>query len=110
MLGHDDRGRDPELSRDPGDALAHVPGSRSDDAVAQLLGRDLKHGVRGAAELERADRLEVLELEVDLAVVLEADERRAKDAPGEPVAGSLDLGQRDQNGTAVPTPWAWAAS
>jgi hypothetical protein len=75
------------------------------------LGRlDLQDGVQRAAELERADRLEVLELEVDLAVVLEADERGAKDAPGEPVAGSLDLGQRDQNGTAVPTPWAWAAS
>jgi hypothetical protein len=110
VVRDDDRGRNAELTRDPGNALAHVPGGRSDDARPQLLGRNLEHGIRSAAQLERADRLEILELQVDLPLVLQPDKGRAQDAPGQPFAGGLDLGERDQNGTAVPAPSAWAAS
>ena len=108
VVGHDDRAGNLELPRGPGDALGHVPGARGDDAGLQLLGRDLEDGVQRAAELERADRLEVLELEVDLARVLEAHERRARDAAGQPLPRGPDLGERDQNGTEVPAPSASA--
>ncbi len=55
---------------------------------AQDVGRELQHRVRGAADLERPDRLEVLELDahVDLAVVLEAKERGAERDPTELLA------------------------
>jgi hypothetical protein len=47
---------------------------------------------------------------VDLSVVLEAYERRAQDAALEAFARGLDLRERDQNGTAEPTPSARARS
>jgi hypothetical protein len=84
------------------------PGGGGDDAGAQLVGWNLEHGVRRAAQLEGTDRVEVLELEVDLALVLELDEGRPQDPPGLAVAGRLDLGERDQKGTAVPRPSARA--
>ena len=60
-----------------------------------------------AAQLEGADRLQVLELEVDLrrsVLELEPHERRADDRPGEALAGGFDLGQSDHSSTSVPTP------
>ena len=62
--------------------------------------------VRRAAELEGADRLQVLELEPDLGgrVDLEPDERRADDGAGDSLAGALDLLERDQKSTSIPTP------
>jgi hypothetical protein len=112
VIGHDDRAGDPELARDPGDALAHVPGGGGDDAGLQLVRWDLEDRVARPAQLERADRLQVLELEVDLAVavVAQPDERRAQDAARQALARGLDLGERDQKGTAEPTPSARAAS
>src|SRR5581483_2307274 len=63
--------------------------------------------VRGAAELERADRLQALELQPDLApghVDREPHERRADRVAGDALARALDLGERDQNGTSTPRP------
>ena len=60
-----------------------------------------------AADLERADRLQVLELEPDLrrrVVDVEADERRADDRPRDALARRLDVGERDQKSTSTPTP------
>ena len=112
VVGHDHRAGHAELARDPGDALAHVAGGRGDHAGPQVVRRDLEDGVACAAELERADRLQVLELQVDLAVAVvpEPDERRAQDAACQALACGLDLGERDQNGTAEPTPSARARS
>jgi hypothetical protein len=57
--------------------------------------------------LKAPDRLEVLELEVDLSgsvLELEPDERRANDVSRETLAGGLDLGERDHSSTSVPMP------
>src|SRR5262245_37878184 len=97
----------PEPLRPPRDALRHVSGARGPHAVLELFGRGEQERVARAAQLEGADRLEVLELEVDLrrrVLELEADERRADDRAGQALAGSFDLGQRDHKATAVPTP------
>jgi hypothetical protein len=59
--------------------------------------------VRRAADLERRDRLEVLELQPDVGVG-QPDERRAHRRAGDPLARALDLGERDQNSTVVPVP------
>src|SRR5262249_34686129 len=59
-----------------------------------------------AAELEGADRLEVLQLQVDRAVRvgLQAEQRRVQDPSREPPAGRADVVERDHQGTAVPRP------
>ena len=59
------------------------------------------------AQLERADRLEVLELQIELgrgALDLDADERRADDGSCESVPSSRDLGERDHSSISVPRP------
>src|SRR5205814_3986404 len=81
-LRDDHRARNAELSCGPGDALTHVARTRGDDPVAELALRDLFDRVERSAQLERADRLQVLELEVDLCGslgYLEADERCSQD-------------------------------
>ena len=111
VIRHDHGARQAELARGPGHALAHVPGARGDDAAAQLLGVGLEDRVQRAAQLERADRLQVLELQVDGARLLgqlEPDERGAHDPAGEALASGADLLDRDQNGTVVPAPSARA--
>ena len=103
----DDRAAHAELARPPGDALRHVARARGPHAVLELLRRGEQERVPRAAQLEGADRLEVLELEVDLRrglVELEADERSADDRAGQALAGGLDLGQRDHSSTSVPAP------
>ena len=102
----DDRRRHAELAGGPGDALRHVAGARRDDSLGRRRVRRLPDRVDGAADLERADRLQVLELEPDLRrpVDGEANERRADRGAGDRLAGALDLGERDQNSTSVPTP------
>jgi hypothetical protein len=68
----------------PGDGLGHVAGARRPEAGRELVGVGKRERVSGAAQLERADRLQVLELQVDLRrpVVLQPDERRPDDGPG----------------------------
>ena len=106
VVGDDDRGRHAKLAGHPGDALRHVSGARGDEPVRERVGRRVQDGVRGSAELERGDGLEVLELEPDLGGSVDAqpDERRAEDRAGDSLAGCLDLRERDQKGTSTPTP------
>ena len=60
----DDRG-DAEAGRVKGHGEAMVARARRHDAAASLVGTELEQGIRGAALLERARYLEVLELEED---------------------------------------------
>jgi len=61
--------------------------------------RGLADRARGATDLERADRLQVLELEPDLGgcVDREADERRPQRGALDRSPRALDLGERDQS-------------
>ena len=63
---HHHRARRADRARGEGHALCGVAGADGPDAVFQLFGGELAHDVVGAANLERADRLQQLELEVDL--------------------------------------------
>ena len=49
-------------------------------------------------------------MDLAVAVVPQPDERRAQDAARQALARGLDFGERDQKGTAEPTPSARAAS
>ena len=82
-LRDDDRRLHAAQARRVGDSLRHVAGARGDDAVGQLLLGGLEHRVAGAADLEGVDRLERLELEIDLrvGVGVEPDERRPDGDP-----------------------------
>jgi hypothetical protein len=87
--------------------LRHVAGARRHDAARKLGARRLEDRVRRAAELERADRLQALELEPDFRrriVDVKPNERRLCDGVREPVPRALDVVERDQNSTSVPTP------
>src|SRR5204863_6387843 len=67
--------------------------------------------VVGAPDLERADRLEVLELQVDLGLRLghvQPDERGADGRARDRLARGPDLLERDQNATSVPAPFSRA--
>jgi soluble lytic murein transglycosylase-like protein len=102
VVGHDDRRRHPELPRRPRDALRHVSGARCHDPARDRLASRGPDRVDGAADLERADRLQVLELEPDLCrrvVDGKPDERRPDRGPLDPPAGGLDLGERDHGVT-----------
>jgi hypothetical protein len=65
-LGDADRGRHAEEARRVPDRLAVVPGRGGDHAARPLLRPELRDEVDSAAHLERADRLVVLVLDVDL--------------------------------------------
>ena len=66
-----------------GDALSGIPGADGPDTVRSVVFGKLTNDVEGAADLERPDRLQRLELQIDLAAArfmaleLEAHERRA---------------------------------
>src|SRR2546430_8480019 len=109
-LRHDDHRAHCELLRGIGDGLTMIAGGiRDDPALAGRLG-EFADGVVGAADLERANRLLVLELEVD-AELLHVDERRAaRDAP-QAGCGFLNVLGRDHAISWAwglgPWPWAW---
>ncbi len=63
------------FARGQRDPLRGVAGAHGPDAVLQLCGRQLPHDVVRAANLERADRLQRFELQIEIR--LELDERRA---------------------------------
>ena len=107
VLGCDDRGGHAQLAGHPGDALRHVAGARRQHAAIDRAGRRRADRVGGAADLERADRLQALELEPDLGRRLrhlQPDQRRAQHDVGDALARSLDVGERDQKSTSTPTP------
>src|ERR671931_282475 len=70
-----------------------------------LLVARLQDGVARAAELERPHRLQQLELQPDLDIALdvEPDERRAQRDPLQPFTRALDLVERDHREATVPT-------
>ena len=107
VVGRDDRRGDAELPRHPRDALRHVPGAGRPYAFGDRLDRRLPDRVCRPADLERADRLQALELEPDLRVGhvdLQADERRLDRGACDHLAGAADLRKRDQSWTSVPMP------
>src|SRR2546428_453287 len=75
----------------------HVPRARRQDPVRTLVRPGVNQPVRRAAALERADRLEVLELEPDLALRVDrqAHERRADRDAGDALAGCAYRVDRD---------------
>ena len=79
---HHHRAGRADLARGQRHALRRVAGADRPDAVLQFVRRELPDRVVGAADLEGADRLQHLELQVQLAnaapgVELDANERRA---------------------------------
>ncbi len=68
---HDDGGRDAEAAGVVGDALGVIAGRHGDDAAAALLGRENRQAIEGAALLVGRGELQVLELEPDLAAMLD---------------------------------------
>src|SRR5262249_17898306 len=113
VFRHGDGGGHAERARGPGDPLGHVPPPGGGEALGPAAGRREQRGVGRAADLERADRLEVLQLEVDLGGgILDAQpqqrgpDRRARD----PLARRLDRGKLDHSSTSVPRPCARAAA
>ena len=62
-IGRDDGGGHADAARAERDALRHVAGGRSQHAAIEEMPRSPRHDVGGAADLEGADRLEVLELQ-----------------------------------------------
>ncbi len=96
VLGDGDRGREAELAPGPGDALGHVAGTRGDQTAVSVGLGGKPDGVGGAADLERADRLERLELQIDLGSVrdlggVQPHERSTHGDVGNPGARGLDL-------------------
>src|SRR5689334_18139461 len=81
----DDRAGDSEPPRAPRDALRHVARARRPHPGGEPLRGQAEDRVRRAAELERPDRLQALELEVDLAAarIREPHERRADGRAGD---------------------------
>ncbi len=67
VVGGDDRGADACLTCRPCDRLAHVAGTRRDNARRERFRWGLPDGIHRSANLESADRLQALELEPDLA-------------------------------------------
>ncbi len=111
VVGNDDRGRDAELARHPRDALRHVPRARRHEPFRESLARRAQHGVGRPAQLEGADRLQVLELQPDLCrrvVELETHERSSDDRACDALTRRLDVRERDQKGTSTPMPCSLA--
>src|SRR5262249_35317273 len=77
--------------------LSHVPGARRDDPVRELIRRGRADRGEGAAQLERADRMETFELQQDPVVRPQWDKRRAKDVVADSLARPADLLERDQS-------------
>ncbi len=59
-----------------GDALRVIAGRHGDDAATALLGRQRRQAIEGAALLVGGGKLQVLELEPNLAAVLGTDNVR----------------------------------
>ena len=90
----------PQLVGGVGHALGVVAGGGAHQAAAQLLLRQGESLVEGAADLEGADGLETLVLEVDLTAQgliqgRDAEQGRADDVGGDPGPGGLDVAEFD---------------
>src|SRR5581483_1453217 len=87
-----------------GEPLRHVARARREHAARELRVARLQHRVAGPADLERAHRLQQLQLQPDLRVRVhvEADERRADRNAVQHLARQADLLDRDHSDTTVP--------
>src|SRR5688572_31894935 len=95
---NDDRARHTDLSRHPGYTLRHVARARGDHTLAQLVARNRSHRAGSTTNLERAYRLQVLELEPDLArniVGLKAYQRRPHGDFRDSFARAANILERD---------------
>ena len=102
-----DRAAKAEAPGPPGDSLRHVAGACRPDSACELLRGSERQGVARASQLEGADRLQVLELQIELGGRVgdfEPDERRAEDCAREALACGLDLRERDQSATSGSRP------
>src|SRR6185312_5923736 len=79
------------------DRLGVIAGGGGPDALLDLRPVERRHCVKGSADLEGADWLQQLELEVDLAwriIPVEPDDRRADGNRGDAGLGGPDISQR----------------
>src|SRR4051794_6102962 len=67
MVRHHNSTGDAKVPGAPRDPLCHVAGARRVGAAGEAVRVGAQHGVRRATKLEGTNRLEVLELEPDLA-------------------------------------------
>ena len=98
VVRHDDATGNAELVRGVCQTLGHVPGACGVHTLGKHLGARQPHGIRRAADLEGSDRLEVLELQVDLGRCV-LDVQTQKRCPQRQVRdsrpGRADLADRD---------------
>jgi hypothetical protein len=97
-LGHDDDGVHAEGAGRVGDGLGVVAAGVGDHPSPALFRREGGDLVVGAAQLERAGRLQVLRLEKEGAVLLAArarDQRRPEGHPADPALREPNIVQRD---------------
>src|SRR5581483_11619001 len=104
---HDDPRRDAGFAGRPGESLREVAGAGGDDAAPDRARVGAADRVHPAADLEGADRLEVLELQPDVGL-RQPEERRPHGGVADRLARRLDLGERDQKSTVVPRPVSYA--
>src|SRR5262249_239983 len=96
VFRHDDRAPNPEPAGVPGHPLRHVPGASGPYALFQLRIVRHRQRVSRAPQLERANRLEILQLEVDLRwrFGVEPYQRAPQNRPVYSLASTLDLFER----------------
>src|SRR5713226_9419652 len=100
----DDRGApDAKPPGVPRETLGHVAGAGCVDAGRQRRRIEHSERIRAAPNLERADRLQVLQLQVELAraAVLQSDQRGGRQDPGEALARLLHVVDYERIGRAV---------
>ena len=108
LSGHDHDGADPQQPRRAGDRLGVVAARMGDDAAGPLLGAELGQRVVGAADLERAGRLEALRL--DERTVAERQQRRpqtTRNALQQPTSAALSRIVFGWSGTTRYTAVTW---
>ncbi len=99
MIRRDDGALHAQPAGVPGDALRHVAGAGGPDPLCQLLARHGEHGVTRAAQLEGANRLQILELQVDLTwsiLEIQLDQRDAQHRVLRSLARGANLLDRDR--------------
>ena len=101
VVGHHDDRPDAEHARRPGHALGVVAARVRDDPRRALGGPQLGDRVVGTAQLEGADGLERLWLEVRVWPALAGrtvwEQRGDHGHPAQALGGSLDVGQADES-------------
>ena len=93
---YDDRARHTCLSCRVSDTLPSISGADCPHAAFAIKFGEHRHGVGGAAQFVRIDRLQILQLQSDVGKIrteFETNQRCAHDRPCDPGSRSSDLGQ-----------------